>query len=77
MSRERGRVLPLEQRCIEPGHWLIEGRHVRAVYEGRGRKIMSWTVGRFDDDREAPPASGFLYLADAREWIAGQNERST
>jgi hypothetical protein len=66
MSRNSGPVLPLEQRCVEPGHWIIEGRHVRAVYEGRSRKIMSWSVQGFDGEPVPPP---FFYLADARDWI--------
>jgi hypothetical protein len=69
MSRDSGPVRPLEQRCIEPGHWLIEGRHVRAVYQGRSRNIQGWNVDVFDDEATLP---AFTYLADARNWIRNQ-----
>jgi hypothetical protein len=69
MTREHGPAEPLEQRCVEPGHWLIEGRHVRAVFQGRSRKVMSWSVMAFDGEPVPPP---FIYLDDARDWIRNQ-----
>lgn len=74
MSRtDNPEALLLEQRCIVPGHWLIEGRHVRAVYEGRSRKIMSWSVEALEGDTDVPPA--FIYLNDVRKWIRNQENR--
>jgi hypothetical protein len=69
--REHGPVVPLEQRCIEPGHWLIEGRHVRAVYQGRSRNVLGWNVEQLPGDRGFGP-SPFGTLAAAREWIRDQ-----
>lgn len=48
-------------RCIAPGHWFIAGHDVRAVYQGRSRAILEWTI---DGTHR-----GFLYLDDARNWI--------
>jgi len=62
--------MSLEQRCVEPGHWIIEGRHIRAVYEGRSRKVMSWSVEVLPGDKNVPAA--FIYLDDVREWIRSQ-----
>lgn len=69
MSRDSGPVQPLEQKCIEPGHWLIEGRHVRAVYFGRSRNVQCWSVMAFEGEDIPPP---FIYLSDARDWIRNQ-----
>jgi hypothetical protein len=69
MSRERGPVVPLEQRCIEPGHWVIEGRHVRANYQGRSRKILGWDVETLPGEVGQSP---FATLASVREWIREQ-----
>lgn len=74
MSRDSGPVMPLEQKCIEPGHWLIEGRHVRAVYFGRSRNVQCWSVHPLDGDEDVP-VGGFLYLSDARDWIRDQEAR--
>jgi hypothetical protein len=64
------------QRCIEPGHWVIGGRHVRAVYLGRSRHILSWNVQQLYDDPVPPPA-GFLYLDDARDWIRAMDSEKS
>jgi hypothetical protein len=69
VNADSGPVAQLEQRCVEPGHWLIEGRHVRAVYQGRSRKVLSWTVGVFDDEVSPAP---FGTLNEARDWIRDQ-----
>jgi hypothetical protein len=37
-STERGPLMPLEQRCVQPGYWLIEGHEVRRLGPG------AWTV---------------------------------
>lgn len=37
-NTERGPLVSLEQRCVQPGYWLIEGHEVRR----RGRGV--WTV---------------------------------
>lgn len=57
-------------KCVEPGHWVIGGRHVRAVYQGRSRKILEWVI-------DGIPGGGFLYLNDAREWIRNQDRRQS
>ena len=54
-----GPVVPLKRRCIETGHWVIGGRRVRAVYEGRSRHIMRWNV----DIRAGEEEPGSFYLA--------------
>jgi hypothetical protein len=68
VSREGGRA-PLEQRCIEPGHWYIEGRHVRAVYQGRSRNVLAWDIDVFPG--ETPPGR-ISTLSQARDWIRDQ-----
>ena len=37
-------ALSLEQKCIEPGHWLIEGWHVRR--KAVSKPYRSWWVAR-------------------------------
>lgn len=54
-------VAHLEQVCIAPGHWHIEGRDVRRTPHG-------WTVTRFADE----PNTTVRTLREAREWIADQ-----
>jgi hypothetical protein len=71
MSGDSRPVRPLEQKCIEPGRWIIGGRHVRAVFEGRSRKIMFWNVDGLDGEN---PPNPFFYLREAREWIRNQEE---
>jgi hypothetical protein len=66
MAREHGPAEPLEQRCIEPGHWLIEGHHVRAVYQGRSRNVLSWDIDVFPGET-LPGIIGTL--REARDWI--------
>jgi hypothetical protein len=73
--REHGPVVPLEQRCIEPGHWLIEGRRVKAIYQGRSRNVLGWNVQTLEGD-EDPGPSPFGTLAAAREWIRNQGQET-
>ena len=54
--------LDLEQSCVAPGHWRIEGWTVRRTQTG-------WTVAQFDNE-PSPAAKRFRTLRDAREWIA-------
>lgn len=63
MATEHGPVIPLEQRCIRPGHWLIEGHDVKLT----GGRHGSWTV-----TFAGVPLAQVLYLDDAREWIRGR-----
>lgn len=37
--REQGKVMPLEQRCLYPGRWIIEGY---GVYQRKGRRAVNW-----------------------------------
>ena len=69
MSRGHGPVRKLKQKCIEPGHWLIGGRHVRAIYQGRSRTILGWNIEVLDG--EVNPGS-LDYLRYARDWIRNQ-----
>lgn len=34
MSNDSGPVMPLEQRCVKPGHWVIEGYDVHRTNTG-------------------------------------------
>jgi hypothetical protein len=74
VSRDSGPVMPLEQRCVEPGHWIIEARHVKAIYQGRSRHVIGWNVERLAGDPEPPPHA-FGTLADARDWIRDNGHR--
>jgi len=47
----------LEQKCVEPGHWRIEGWTVRKTARG-------WAVSGFDH-----PGVTVSTLRAAREWI--------
>lgn len=58
---EHSEALGLEQRCVKPGHWLIEGYDVR-------REHGNWRVYRF----EVHLLDSFRTLKEAREWIAKQ-----
>ncbi len=70
MSRYSGPVMPLEQRCVRPGLWLIEGYTVMRVQHGGGNghmpSIVRWEV-RGTPGR--PAGSSFEKLGEAREWI--------
>jgi hypothetical protein len=44
MARDTGPLNPLEQQCLEPGHWLIEGWDVLRVYS-RGYGVQ-WVALR-------------------------------
>lgn len=59
-------MLGLEQKCVKPGQWLIEGYDVRRVRGGgwKRRSWISWVIeyrGRFVDSVNT--------LADARDYI--------
>lgn len=57
MSIDSGPVDPLEQRCVKPGHWVIEGYTVK-------RHGTRWRI--------LAPVSYRVYahtLAEARDWI--------
>lgn len=43
-GHEHGPVTPLEQRCVEPGRWLIEGWEVRR--HGSARRPSIWIAER-------------------------------
>jgi hypothetical protein len=62
MPSDSGPELGLEQNCIEPGHWLIEGYDVQRV----GRN--GWNTYRFGPER----VHWTRTLQQAREWIASQ-----
>lgn len=66
---------PPRGKCVEPGHWVIGGRRVRAVYQGRSSSIMGWKVEPAYDDTEVPP-DRFIFLNDVREWIRDQEQET-
>jgi hypothetical protein len=67
MSRDSGPVAPLEQRCVRPGLWIIEGYEVKRHPRRGPKEGLSpnyWAISE----------GGFLVasmdrLDDAREWI--------
>jgi hypothetical protein len=60
MTRERGPVQPLEERCVKPGHWVIEGYDVFRI---RGTGDRRWQI-------EGPaPRVGRRTLDEIRDWI--------
>lgn len=71
---EHAEALGLEQRCIEPGHWLIEGRRVkRVVVSNGGRRNghrIEWRVTDYSAD--IPILAMTDTLREAREWIFNQ-----
>lgn len=58
MSRDSGPVSPLEQRCVRPGHWVIEGYDVMRRSNVRPDSTW-WVIGKLE----------FSTLAEARDWI--------
>jgi len=69
VASDSGPVLGLEQRCIRPGRWLIEGYTV--VRHGTASRPLHWTV--YDGPSMAARVDK---LATAREWIADEREAS-
>jgi hypothetical protein len=67
MSRDSGPVMPLEQKCLRPGDWLIEGYSVQRVRVTRG--VVRWVTKGYAGH---PGGSSFKTLSDAREWIREQ-----
>jgi hypothetical protein len=63
--------IPLSQRCVEPGRWIIEGRYVRAYWQGRSRNVLGWDVESLPGDGEQPTGL-FHTLNEARAWIREQ-----
>lgn len=55
-------MLPLEQRCIDPGHWLIEGHDVKRVRID-GQRVR-WNISFIGE-----PVGNTRTLAKARELI--------
>jgi hypothetical protein len=58
---EHAEALGLEQRCVEPGHWLIEG------YDCYRENSRTWRIW-FDGSAAAICGS----LRECREWIRDQ-----
>ena len=74
MSSEHGPVTPLEQRCVRPGVWLIEGYRVRRIKYVRGgsRPLGTWWRVTQPDGKLADPRRT---LNEVREWIRCQIEQ--
>jgi hypothetical protein len=69
--RESGYVNPLEQSCIGPGHWYIEGYRVIRRTGLRARKWSSeWHITFNRDDEPVIRRT----LGEARDWIRDQIE---
>lgn len=58
---EHNEALGVEQRCVHPGRWLIEG------YDTIKRPTGEWAIFHFDKWMGDVDT-----LAEAREWIKGQ-----
>ena len=61
---EHAEALPLEQSCIHPGLWLIEGYRVERIRIS-GQRVR-WNVGEI-----GRPVANVATLAAARELIRG------
>lgn len=59
MPSDSGPVVGLEQSCIKPGHWLIEG------YD-----VYRWKTGGWRAYHFGRKVGWFRTLREAREWIA-------
>ena len=59
----------LEQRCLYPGRWKVEGYHVQRV--GKGRSVC-WQVR---ESSHGPVLHSASSLLACREWIFTQNEQ--
>lgn len=67
MTSEHGPVMPLEQKCVRPGEWLIEGYTVRHVKYARPHGWW-WRIAG-----PAPvPGVQRRTLAEIRDWIRDQ-----
>lgn len=58
----------LEQKCIQPGHWLIEGRD---VYHRRGRRAEKWNSEWYIKNTPVVMRT----LEEIRDHIRGEKER--
>jgi hypothetical protein len=54
----------LEQKCVRPGNWWIEGYNVRRHHR---RTYIPWKIYHFEEKVHEAQT-----LADARVWIANQ-----
>lgn len=61
--REHGPVMPLEQKCIEPGHWLIEGHD--QVSSGRTFTLVNDKVSA----RGGRIVAVYQYQFDRFDWL--------
>jgi hypothetical protein len=68
---EHPEALGLEQRCIRPGEWMIEGYRVERVgYRSWHKNCIDWLIFAVGDDSN--PVHMTKTLARAREWIREQ-----
>lgn len=69
-ARETGPILPLEQSCVRPGHWLIEGYDVERLVLHKGRRVRGqWIIRHFGEEKAVVTG-----LAAARDWIRQEKE---
>lgn len=70
MGTDNPEALGLEQRCVRPGLWVIEGYTVMRVRHGGGSgrhgSIVRWQV-KGESGRSA--GAEFRTLGEVREWI--------
>lgn len=69
MSSEHGPAQPLEQRCVRPGHWVIEGYDVQRF---TGRRARSWHTEWHAAWSPGEEPHVERTLDGAREWIREQ-----
>jgi hypothetical protein len=68
---EHGPVARLEQRCVRPGKWLIEGWNAHRVQDAMDSRNHWWTAEKFGESFTRHN------LSDIREEITFRTERES
>ena len=75
MAKDSGPVNPLEQRCLRPGLWLIEGYEVvritgsKPAHSALRRLARQWRQEWQVFGGKDYPLTVVQYLDEARDWI--------